>query len=132
MEEASSIRHEPRRLALVGLLALVALNAVGGAWYGLAGAQGVPAEWLDGSPFDSYLVPSLYLGVVVGGSHAAAALLVAARHAFARRAAILAAAVLASWILAQLLVIGPVSFLQPAMLVAALATTILARPERRR
>ena len=43
------------------LEAFVALNAVGGALYGLLGADRVPRAWLEGSPFDSYVVPSLVL-----------------------------------------------------------------------
>jgi hypothetical protein len=63
------------------LLAFGALNAFGGGWYGLSGARGVPTEWLRGSPFRDYSVPSLLLLVVVGGSFliAAIAALVAAR-----------------------------------------------------
>ena len=41
--------------------------------YALGGASGVPEEWLENSPFDSYLIPGLYLGVVVGGTCLAAA-----------------------------------------------------------
>ena len=33
------------------LLDFGALNAFGGGYYGLAGAQGIPREWLRGSPF---------------------------------------------------------------------------------
>lgn len=47
------------RRALVALEAVVALNAVGGGIYGLAGAKNVPREWLAGSPFHSYTIPSL-------------------------------------------------------------------------
>lgn len=37
------------RYPLGGLLAFGALNAFGGGYYGLAGAPGVPTEWLEGS-----------------------------------------------------------------------------------
>src|SRR5690606_40846071 len=60
------------RLALAVLLGFIALNALGGAVYGLAGAEGVPLEWLEGSPFDSYVVPSLILLLAVGGTALAA------------------------------------------------------------
>jgi len=56
----------PRTLGV--LHALMALNAVGGGLYGLTGAEGVPRTWLDGTPFNSYLVPSLILLLVVRGS----------------------------------------------------------------
>ena len=60
---SSGIRH-----ALGGLLAFGALNAFAGGYYGLSGAPGVPVEWLEGSPFSDYTVPSLILFIVVGGS----------------------------------------------------------------
>ena len=44
---------------LIGIDALIAVNAVGGAWYALAGAPNVPKEWLEGSPFRDYRVPGL-------------------------------------------------------------------------
>ena len=49
------------RLVLGGLLAFGALNAFGGGVYGLSGAEGVPLELLEGSPFKTYFVPSLIL-----------------------------------------------------------------------
>jgi hypothetical protein len=60
------------RFGLAALELVVLLNAIGGAWYGLAGAENVPREWLEGSPFDSYTVPSLILLVAVGGGMTAA------------------------------------------------------------
>ena len=57
-----------------------ALNAFAGGYYGLSGADGVPREWLAGSPFSDYVVPSLVLFVVVGGALALAALMVFRGH----------------------------------------------------
>jgi hypothetical protein len=117
------------RLALVGILVLVAVNAVGGGVYGLLGAEGVPAAWLEGSPFRSYVVPSLVLLVAVGGSHAAAAVLVHRRASGARRAAVAAGAILLVFIAVELATIGCVSWLQPTMALAAVATVLLARAQ---
>lgn len=122
----SSRTRAGARIALVMLLAIIALNALGGAWYGLAGAEDVPRRWLDGSPFDSYVVPSLYLGIVVGGAHLAALTMLVRHHAQARLAAYVASGVLASWIIVQVLIIGYVSALQPVMLAAAAVTALLA------
>ena len=66
----------PVRYSLGGLLAFGALNALGGGYYGLTGAVGVPTEWLEGSPFADYFVPSLILLVVVGGAFIVAAIAV--------------------------------------------------------
>src|SRR5580765_1287791 len=62
------------RYSLGSLLAFGALNAIGGGSYGLSGAAGVPTEWLEGSPFSDYFIPSLILLVVVGGSFVVAAI----------------------------------------------------------
>jgi hypothetical protein len=47
------------RYSLGSLLAFGALNAIGGGYYGLSGAAGVPKAWLEGSPFSDYFIPSL-------------------------------------------------------------------------
>ena len=73
------------RFILGGSLAFMAVNAVGGGCYGLAGAKGVPVEWLVGSPFADYSVPSLILLIVVGGSSLAAAITIFAVSGFAAR-----------------------------------------------
>lgn len=114
------LRHDPRRWLLVGLLALIALNAVGGGYYGLSGAPGVPTAWLEGTPFHSYFWPSVILLLVVGGTMAQAAVAVARGRPLALGWSILAAVVLLGWIATQLAIIGYVSWLQPAMVVAAL------------
>lgn len=110
-----------RRWLLFVIELVVAVNAVGGAIWGLAGAEDVPREWLAGTPFDSYVVPSLILLVAIGGGMGAAALALLVDH---RRAAELSAAaglILIGWITVQVLVIVPnggFSWLQPAMLAA--------------
>ena len=46
-----------RRRALAALEAMVGVNALGGMAYALGGAKRVPPQWLDGTPFGSYVVP---------------------------------------------------------------------------
>jgi hypothetical protein len=108
------------------LHAVVALNAVGGGIYGLTGAAGVPVEWLEHTPFPSYLIPSLILLLVVGGTQVAASLSVAARTPRARRVSLAAGAILLGWIGTQVALIGYVSWLQPAVALAAFANLTLA------
>jgi hypothetical protein len=117
---------EPARLLLGALLAFGAVNAFGGGSYGLSGARGVPREWLAGSPFSDYLVPSLILFIVVGGVLSLAAVLVFRRHRMAITAAYAAAAILLIWILVQVAMIGYVSWLQPATLAGSLLVALLA------
>ena len=112
------------RILLGVLLGVVALNAGAGGYYALSGAENVPVEWLDSSPFSSYTVPGLILLVLVGGSAAVGAVAVFAQARTARLAALAAGLVLLVWILVQVSIIGYVSWLQPTM--AAAAITILA------
>lgn len=102
-------------LTIAALGATTAVNAVGGSVYGLSGAPQVPREWLGGSPFRDYRIPSLILGIAVGGSSAAAASTAWRGSERAGNAAITAGVVLLGWIGAQVAIIGPRSFLQPLM-----------------
>ena len=83
--------------------------------YGLAGAPKVPREWLEGSPFDDYTVPSLILGLGVGSTSAAAALIAWRGENAAAPASVVTGGVLCGWIAAQVAIIGPRSGLQPLM-----------------
>lgn len=113
---------------LGALLAFMALCAFGGGIYGLTGAEGVPAEWLAGSPFRTYLVPSLFLFAMVGGSCAIAAWAVLASHRFGRIWALGAGALLIAWIAAQVFIIGYVSWLQPVVAAYGVVLIILSKP----
>lgn len=108
------------------VLALLALNAFGGGYYGLAGAEGVPVEWLEGSPFHSYTVPSLFLFVVVGGSSLLAAVAVFARWRHGSTLALATAVIVLAWLAVQLAIIGYVSWMQPTTAVAACVIAALA------
>jgi hypothetical protein len=113
------------RYSLGGLLAFGALNALGGGYCGLTGAVGVPTEWLEGSPFADYFVPSLILLAVVGGSFIVAAIAVFARLRAARFAVFMAAFVVLGWLIVQIRIIGYVSWMQPATAIAGLLILIL-------
>jgi hypothetical protein len=116
------------RWLLVAVEVIVAVNAIGGAVYGLAGAKDVPRDWLEGTPFDSYVVPSLILLVGVGGGMTVAATALLMRHRRAPEAAMVAGLVLMGWIAVQVLLIGPnggLSWLQPTMFAAALLVAAL-------
>lgn len=126
MQSIVQKRPNLTRYALGALLAFGALNAFGGGVYGLLGAKGIPTDWLKGSPFDSYFVPSLILLVVVGGSFLIAAIAVFARWRMARLAALGAGAIVLCWIAVQLAIIGSVSWMQPATAIAGLLVLALA------
>jgi hypothetical protein len=113
------VKHQNgRRIALLALEIFTAVMAVAGAVYGLAGAENVPREWLEGTPFDTYLVPSLILLIAVGGDMALAAVSVIARHSRAGELSMGAGFVLVTWIVAQ--VGDPVQLAAAAVLRAGL------------
>lgn len=119
LEPARPEANRGVRVALSALSGFAALNAVGGAWYGLSGAPSVPIEWLRDTPFRSYFVPSLVLLLVVGGACATASV-AAARHW--RRWPLLgmgAGAILFAWTMIEVDMIGYVSWLQPTTGAAA-------------
>jgi hypothetical protein len=122
---AASTRPAIRYL-LGSLLAFGALNAFAGGYYGLAGAEGVPREWLEGTPFRDYFYPSLILLVVVGGTCLVGAAAVFARLRLGRAAAFAAAAVLLIWLAVELLMLGYVSWMQPATAAGTFVLLVLA------
>lgn len=114
------------RIILGILLAFIALNALGGGYYGMAGAEAIPMEWLKGSPFKSYFVPALFLFLVVGGSCIVGAVAVFRNSKHARNISFFCSALLISWIVAQVAIIGYVSWMQPAIFISAIVIFILA------
>mgnify|MGYP003635026325 CR=1 FL=1 len=113
------------RYSLGSFLLLVAVNAFGGGYYGLAGAENVPTEWLKGSPFHNYFIPSLILFFVVGGSALFAAITVFRRCPIARKAAFICGIIILLWLSVQVAIIGYVSWMQPATAAAAIIILIL-------
>ena len=114
------------RISLIVLQLLIMFNAFGGGIYGFFGAPGVDPAWLDGSPFSSYFIPSLFLFIVIGGGLALATGAWVRRSRLAPRLSLLMGVLLMGWIAAQLAMIGSVSWLQPAIFVAGVAITALA------
>ena len=102
------------RYALGSLLVLLTLNALAGGYYGMAGAGNVPVEWLKGSPFRTYFIPVLFLFLVVGGSALIAAIAVLRRWRIAHKAAFSCGIIVLLWLTVQLIIIGYVSWMQPA------------------
>ena len=124
--DSPMIRH-----LLIGLLLFGAINAFAGGYYGLTGAEGVPREWLRGSPFSDYFIPSLILFAVVGGSFLAAAVFVFARWPHDCSAARAAGAIVLGWLAVQVAIIGYVSWMQPATFAGGLLVLVLAWRLRR-
>ena len=121
----AAIKDGLPRYALGSLLAFVALNAFGGGIYGVAGAEGVSTEWLEGTPFRDYLIPSTMLFGALGGSSLVAAIAVFRRASWARPAALVAGGILLIWIGVQVALIGYQSWMQPTFFVIGLLVLIL-------
>lgn len=78
-----------------------------------------PTDYLEGSPFDSYLLPGLALAAVLGGVHVVAFLAILRRARWSTIAATVAAYATLIWIFVQMIFI-PFSFLQAVYIVAGL------------
>jgi len=118
------------RIPLLIVQVLVALSAaVSGVALALgerAGSLGIipPLEWLEGTPFDSYLLPGLVLIVVVGGTHALAFILLLRRTGWALAASAVAGFGMVIWVFVQMALI-PYSFLQAVYFGAGLLEIVL-------
>jgi energy-converting hydrogenase Eha subunit B len=119
------------KIALLSLQLLVMLNAFGGGYYGLSGAPGVDPAWLDGTPFSSYFVPSLFLLSVIGGGMAVATAAWILKSRIAPWLSLTMGATLMSWIVVQVAMIGYVSWMQPVSFVAGAAIATLAGAQLR-
>lgn len=108
------------RYILGTLLLLVAINAFGGGYYGIMGAENVPTEWLKNSPFRNYFIPSLILFVIVGGSSLTASIAVFRHHCLARKATFICGGIILIWLSVQIAIIGYVSWMQPTTAAIAL------------
>jgi hypothetical protein len=114
------------RIALIVIQLLVMLNAFGGGYYGLAGAKDIPMSWLDGSPFGSFFIPSLFLFVVIGGGMLVATLAHVRKSSLAPWVSLGMGATLMLWIVAQVSIIGYVSWMQPTSFIAGAAIVAFA------
>ena len=114
------------RIALIVIQLLVMLNAFGGGYYGLAGAKDIPLSWLDGSPFHSFFIPSLFLFVVIGGGMLVATIVHLRKSSLAPWVSLGMGALLMLWIVAQVSIIGYVSWMQPTSFIAGAAIVTLA------
>jgi hypothetical protein len=116
------------RIILLVVQAFVAITAFAGGTALVLGslnpespvAMVPPQEYLEGSPFPSYVVPGLILGLVLGGIHLLAFLVLLRRDRWAFFFASAAGFTALIWIFVQMVVI-PFSVLQAVYFVAGLA-----------
>jgi peptidoglycan/LPS O-acetylase OafA/YrhL len=91
----------------------------------MSGADGVPLELLQGSPFSDYFIPGLFLFIAVGGSLLLASIAIFARWKQARNLSFAAVAIVLAWLAVQVYFIGYISWMQPATAVIALVILTL-------
>jgi hypothetical protein len=90
---------------LMFLDVFVALSAVAGGLGLAGGTETFPREWLEGSPFNSYVVPGLILAFVVGGAAAVAAIVLIRLPTVGALLSMLAGLVLLGWIAGEVLLL---------------------------
>jgi hypothetical protein len=111
------------RIALMILSFFVAASAAfGGVGLILEADLGMDPALLDGTPFSSFVLPGYILLIAVGGSNLIAGILLLINHDQAPSFAFLSGSVLTVWIAVQVVMIGMVSFLQPAFFAFGLMT----------
>jgi hypothetical protein len=92
---------------LVTVLIFDAVSSFGGAVLAIVfNGAGVPPELLAGTWFPSFLAPGLILGIIVGGTHSAAAFALLTRRRWALLAAAVAGFAMLIWIFVELAIIG--------------------------
>ena len=119
------------RRTVVGLHLFNAVSAVGGGIGLVAGGLAVPTTLLRHTPFESFVVPGIFLAVIIGGSATigATALLTHRRRALVTSGT--AGAVMVGWILGESVLVEGFNWLQGLYLltgaIAILASIHLAR-----
>lgn len=105
----------PVRRVVRFLAGFAALSAVAGGVALLVAPSGndtAPLSLLAGTPFTSFVIPGVLLGLVVGGTSSACLALVWRRSPYAIDATILAGGTLALWIACELAILRQFSLLQ--------------------
>ncbi|HET7761459.1 MAG TPA: hypothetical protein VFL46_03795 [Phycicoccus sp.] len=110
--------------SLLVVLLLVAANAVYGGIGLLVSGMGMPEEWLEPLPVDTWTLPGVALLLTVALPQLVAAWLVWTHHRWAALAGVLAGVGLVLWIGAQLLLLQRYFFLQPVIAGLGLAEVV--------
>ena len=113
---------------LIGVELFVAVGAVYGGVGLIAGnAIHIADEWLVGTPFNSWILPGIFLLVVVAFPMMTAAVAEIRRLRWSYSASLVAGAAQVGWIIAQWLIMQRFFLLQPVMFAAGAAVLLLAR-----
>lgn len=124
--------HDQKRPRWSYLLLASLVFLGGGAIYGgvsfildpTGGMLGIPSQWIQDSPFGSYLIPGVFLLVVLGVGSFVTVFGIARRRVWAWPVGIALGIVTVLWIVVQYGVIQQYFFLQPV--IAGVGTAIVA------
>lgn len=116
------------RIAVVIVDLFAGVSAVAGAIGLVAGFMQIPLSVLSGTPFANFMIPALLLGLVVGGSALAAALIalfgprltLLKQWRFEPLATAIAGVIMVGWMTVEIAMIGLGAWLQVAYFVVGL------------
>jgi hypothetical protein len=96
------------QIILLIVTSFVALTSIGGGIAILTGIDKFPIEWLDGTPFKSFVIPAILLLILVGGSASLAAINVLFKRKYAHRCSFISGIFLIGYILVEILILKQV------------------------
>jgi hypothetical protein len=105
---------------LVGISLFNAVSAFGGGVGLVTGTLPIPVALLRHTPFESYVVPGLFLGVIIGGSALAGAVALLTHAPRSRLVIAAAGVVMVGWIVGETILIRGFSWLQGLYLLTGL------------
>lgn len=115
------------RGGLIGVELFVAAGAVyGGVGLIADNSIGMLPGWLDGTPFDSWTLPGVFLLLIIAAPMTVAAVAELRRMSWAHSASMVAGIAMVGWIVAQLAIIQRYFFLQPVMALCGVLVLVLA------
>src|SRR6476619_4862054 len=120
----------PRRAARWALVAVEVFVAVGAVYGGIGLIAGnaihISDDWLVGTPFDSWVLPGIFLLLIVAAPMTIAAVAELRRRQWSYTASVFAGVAQIGWIIAEWVIMQRFFVLQPAMLTAGTVVVLLA------
>jgi len=110
---------------LKGVLLFNAISAIGGGIALITGTLPVPVMLLRHTPFDSFVIPGLFLGIIIGGSALAGAVALRAQPRRSRLISAAAGVIMVGWIAGETILVRGFSVLQGLYLLTGLIVVVL-------
>jgi hypothetical protein len=110
--------------ALIRISLFNALSAVGGGIGLVTGTLPIPTELLRHTPFDSYVIPGLFLGLIIGGSALGGAIALVTHGKRSRFISAGAGVIMVGWITGETILLRGFSWLQGLYLLTGLLVAV--------